>query len=302
MPNETLPRDVQTLASLVRAEPLRPALRSVILRPSRGMYEEFTHFLLVETGDVTIEADDSGHRLEGPVAMILPPAPAMAVRLGAGAGGWLLGAAPPVLTEAVGAKAESGLLQTVSARLVVAQGEDGRFIPDLVHLAEQIHREMHRETRGSQMAVVACLRLLLISFWREGSFDPATLGRSSELHLLQGFRRLVELHFRSRMSVADYAALLGVTYDRLHSICRRSLQRSPLQLVHQRMMREAAIRLERSGETIQEIAHSLGFGDATEFSHFFKRKSRMAPSTFRARVRDAGGTAHIGGASFADWP
>lgn len=302
MSNQPPPAGIQTLASLIRAERIRPGLRGVVLRPSRGMYGEFTHFLLAETGSVAIEAGETAFQREGPVALILPPQPAATVTLGPGASGWLLGAAPAILTEAVGAKAESGLLQTVSARFAVAQGEDGRFGASFLNLAEQLHHEAHHDMRGSQMAAVACLRLILISFWREGGIDPASFGRGSELHVLQDFRRLVELHFRSRMPVAGYASLLGITYDRLHGICRRSQQRSPLQLIHQRMMREAAIRLERSGETIHEIAHSLGFGDATEFSHFFKRNSGIAPSSFRARMRDTGGNAHAGNASFADWP
>lgn len=302
MADQAVPGAMQALDSLVRAEPLRPALRATVLRPSRGIYAQFTHVLLVESGGVAIDAGGSDHRLEGPVAAVLPPGAPIAVTLEAGTTGWLLGAAPLLLTEAIGAKAESRLLHAVSARFAVAQGEEGRFAPDFLHPAGQIHHEIHHESRGSQLAVVAYLRLVLISLWRAGGFETAALGRSSELHILQGFRQLVELHFRARLSIAEYAQLLGVSYDRLHGICQRTQQRSPLQLVHQRMTREAAIRLERSGETIQEIAHSLGFGDATEFSHFFRRKSGMAPSTFRARARHAGGAAPMSDASLADWP
>jgi AraC-like DNA-binding protein len=73
-----------------------------------------------------------------------------------------------------------------------------------------------------------------------------------------------------------------------------------LQLIHQRVLREAALRLERSGETIEQIAISLGFADPTRFSHFFRHYTGLPPRTFRRNAATASGA--MDQASFADWP
>lgn len=290
--------DGQTLTSLLRADPLRPGLHGQVLRPAKGLYADFTHLLLVTFGSVRLRMGTEEHGLHAPAAAMIPPQPQAELALESGSAGWLIGAGPVLMAEAVGTKAESVLLHSMTGRLTILQQLTDRAADDLLYPAEQTHRERSLSARGSQLAVAAHLRLMLIAFWREGSFDPAaTQGRSSELHVIQGFRRLVELHFRKQIPIVRYAEFLGISYDRLHDICNRTLQRPPLKLVHQRMMREAAIRLERSGETVQDIAHSLGFSDPTQFSHFFKKNSGMAPSLYRAKMRFSGRQA-----SFADWP
>lgn len=295
--------DSQTLTSLLRADPLRPGLHRQVLRPAKGLHADFTHFLLVTSSGVKLRIGSEEHGLHAPAAAVIPPQPDAELVQEPGTAGWLIGAGPVLLAEAVGTKAESVLLHSITGRLTIVQQLTDRSADDFLFPAEQIHRESTLSARGSQLAVAAHLRLMLIAFWREGSFDPAaTQGRSTELHVIQGFRRLVELHFRKQIPIARYADFLGISYDRLHDICNRTLQRPPLKLVHQRLMREAAIRLERSGETVQDIAQSLGFSDPTQFSHFFKKNSEMAPSLYRAKMRLSEASLSGRGSSFADWP
>lgn len=68
------------------------------------------------------------------------------------------------------------------------------------------------------------------------------------------------------------------------------------------MAREAAIWLQQSGRSIQQIAHGLGFNDAPEFSHFFKRISSVAPSVYRTNARNVSAAAGQAVTSFAEWP
>lgn len=295
-----------TLDQLVRAEPLPAVLRRTAIRPGRGSYAALTHILLLEHGEIGIETGELPRQIEGAAAAILPPGDTALLQLGPGCGGWLLGMAPSLQAAAVGARAESEFLAPIGTQLLIAPDLTPETAPgtgpDPFLLAERIGDELSRGAPGAHMAVLACLRLILLDIWRGSGFQPELLGRSSEIHVLQAFRRLVELHFRSRLGVGDYADLLGVTYDRLHRICRRNLQRSPLQLIHRRMMREAADWLERSGRSVQQIAHLLGFHDSAEFSHFFKRNSGLSPSGFRQQVRNQSEASRLATTSFADWP
>ncbi|MGD9865129.1 MAG: helix-turn-helix transcriptional regulator [Pseudodonghicola sp.] len=286
---------------MVRAEPLITTLRSQTLRPARGPYESFTHLLVIDQGDVVIGRDDSHHDAQGPAAVILPPNPAALVTCEAGSSGWLLGLNEPAMTDMLGASAEAELLAPVLRQFVVVGNYDLSGI-EPVALARRIADEIASGGPGSYLAIQSCIRVLLIDIWRHGSFQAPVLGQGSEMQILYAFRQLVERHFRSHRTVRDYAADLGISYERLHRICRRHLQRPPLRLIQQRMMREATIWLERSGKPIEEIAYSLGFADASEFSHFFKRNSGLAPSIYRARIRNRSEASRMAARSFADWP
>lgn len=290
------------LDAVARAERLPASLRGTVIRPGRGTYDSFTHLVLLEAGEIAVDAGEGPRQVEARAALILPPGPGTLLTLGPGCDGWLLGVASSVLSAAVGTRAESEFLAPIGMHVMIARDFSPDTATDPIALAERIGDELARKTPGAQMAILASLRLLLIDIWRSSGFEATRLGQGSDVHVLLSFRRLVELHFRSRLSVSDYAGQLGVTYDRLHGICQRNLQRSPLQLIHARMMREAANWLERSGQTIQQIAHSLGFSDSAEFSHFFKRNSGLSPSSFRQKVRNQSEALRMTSTSFADWP
>lgn len=290
------------LDAMARAERLPASLRDTVIRPGRGAYSSFTHLVLLEAGEIAVEAGEGARHAEARAALILPPGPEALLTLGPGCDGWLLGVAPSLLSAVVGARAESEFLAPIGTQLMIARDFAPDTATDPMALAERIAEELSHAAPGVQMAILASLRLLLIDIWRSSGPEPQGLIQGSDVHLLLGFRRLVELHFHKRLGVADYAERLGVTYDRLHGICQRNLQRSPLQLIHARMMREAASWLERSGQPIQQIAHALGFSDGAEFSHFFKRQSGVSPSRFRQQVRNQSEAVGLARTSFADWP
>jgi len=154
------------------------------------------------------------------------------------------------------------------------------------------------------MVLAAFLRLILMTGWRaSGGQETPGSAQSDETSFVQRYRQLVEVNFRRHWPVSAYAEAIGITPDRLHAICQRSLGRPPLQLLHERLLQEAKLRLERSARTAQEISDSLGFRDPTYFSHFFKRKTGLSPAAYRALSRSVtAADAPVLSANYADWP
>jgi AraC family transcriptional regulator, transcriptional activator of pobA len=294
---------VQSALIEARCEPILSGLRQLSLRPNRAGHARYTHLILIEKGSATLASSDPGSvadvSLSAGMVLLLPPDINRLLVIQAGSRGWLLGAPPDVIAEAAGAKADSLLLRTLLARmaLITCSPDLADFLPH----ASAFHNELSKPLRGASMAALAHLRLILIAFWRHSTEEVVSpRGQSSETRFVEDFRRRVELGFRQQRPVSAYAADLGLTYDRLHDICRRSLDRTPLQLIHQRMLREAALRLERSGETIEQIALFLGFADPTRFSHFFRRHAGLSPRAFRRNA--ATQFSALDQSSFADWP
>ena len=90
---------------------------------------------------------------------------------------------------------------------------------------------------------------------------------------------------------------------RSHDLCRRELGKTPIQLVHERLLHEARLRLERSVLTVEQVAGSIGFRDVGHFSRFFKSKVGLPPAKYRETVarfvRDGGA---VPASTYADWP
>jgi AraC-like DNA-binding protein len=57
--------------------------------------------------------------------------------------------------------------------------------------------------------------------------------------------------------------------------------RTPLQLIHYRIMLEARQLLRHSDKPVKEIAYELGYEDIQSFSRFFRSKEGVAPVSFR---------------------
>jgi AraC-like DNA-binding protein len=102
------------------------------------------------------------------------------------------------------------------------------------------------------------------------------------------------------LSIEVFAKLLGVTRAHLHDACARSARCTPLKLIHDRLLEEARLRLEKTEFPVEQIAYGLGFRDPGYFNRFFKRLPGVAPGTYRQTIAMARSTNEA--PSFAAWP
>lgn len=293
------------LRAELRVQPPEVGLRARHLRPNRGLYRDHVHILLLTEGAMQLEAGEITHDLHGPAALILPPSSEHLLTVGAGASCWIFGLSGILLSELAGARPEFKLMLPLNRSIIMAPGLTMNGPLAAPVLAEAIATELESAAPGHHTAVLSCLRLIVLAIWRQSHPEPPAVRPHSDAHILEDFRREVEMHFRSHLPVAEYARALGLSESRLRRICQRGLDRSPLQLIHQRMMREALIWLEHSDHSVAGIAQELGFADSAEFSHFFKRLSGRSPSHFRDEQRSSSHAAASEQASesrFADWP
>lgn len=293
------------LATRVHAEPIHCALHNRVLGLIRPDDARIWRGVLLTSGTGAIEGADAATPLQAPCLAWIPWTEGQQLRVRAGCVGYEFVIGDQVLANAIGHNPESADLRYFLDRLVVARLDDSsEAVADAEHAFGLIVREVHVPRIGSWTMVQAQVRAILVTLWRlsEGT-GPGVVppGRSSRI--LQEFRQLLEAHFRDRWAVRRYADALGVSADRLHDICRRELGRPPLQLVHERLAHEARLRLERSTETVEQVADSLGFRDVGHFSRFFKSKVGMPPGRFRDQAAQAADEGRSRQAStYADWP
>jgi AraC family transcriptional activator of pobA len=114
----------------------------------------------------------------------------------------------------------------------------------------------------------------------------ATRPLNSDSVLTARFRALIELHYRSNMSIADYARRLYISPERLRVACVRTTTSSPLALLNARRLLEAKRSLLYTNMNVAVVAEACGFTDPAYFSRFFTRNTGKSPRGYRLTRRE----------------
>ncbi|MBZ9731708.1 helix-turn-helix domain-containing protein, partial [Salegentibacter sp. JZCK2] len=104
---------------------------------------------------------------------------------------------------------------------------------------------------------------------------------NEQTDIIREYNFLVETHFKTKHTVAEYAALLHKSPKTLANLFSKLSSKTPLQFIQERKMLEAKRLLHYTNKSIQEIAYEIGFEDVQAFGRFFKNMEKKSPSGFR---------------------
>ena len=290
---------------LFHAELIQSGLQDKVLGGLVDLHARSWWVILLESGQLSLSRDGKTTSVAGPALLWLPWDRDQRVRARAGTVGGHLVMGEATLANAIGVKPEATDLRVLSDGSIhlPLEGQDALH-RDISSAFDLILRESAAAAPGFATVIEAQVRVMLVMLWRhQVRPDDLRLAGGSSSLILQQFRQSVETHFRDRWSVARYAAALNMSADRLHDICRRTLGKSPLRLIHERLGYEAQVLLERSPMTLDQIAEFLGFRSAAQFSNFFKALHGVRPGAWRKAQRGSGTQAGARATrSYADWP
>ena len=106
---------------------------------------------------------------------------------------------------------------------------------------------------------------------------------NEQIEVIRKFNFLVDIHYKTKRKVSDYAALLFKSPKTLSTHFSIYNQKSPQQIILDRIGLEAKRLIHFTNKQNQEIAYELGFNDPAHFSRFFKRLTHMTPSEYREK-------------------
>lgn len=113
--------------------------------------------------------------------------------------------------------------------------------------------------------------------------------KESQIDTIRKFNVLVDLHFKNKKQVNDYADLLFKSPKTLSNLFAKYNQKSPLQVIHERIVLEAKRLLMYTDKTSKEIAFDLGFDEVASFHKLFKKTTSQTPQTFKTAFRTTKG-------------
>jgi AraC-like DNA-binding protein len=152
---------------------------------------------------------------------------------------------------------------------------------EALHLFESILTWSDNEYKQHSDMVRALMLqfFLLVDYTLDGQKNRAI--PQQKLVLLRGFRKLIDMHYRSLRLPKEYADLLYVTPNHLNALWQDMLGKTAGELIRDRVLLEAKRLLTNAGMTVTEIAYDLNFQDNSYFNRFFKKATGVTPDEFR---------------------
>lgn len=104
---------------------------------------------------------------------------------------------------------------------------------------------------------------------------------NDQIDVIRKFNVLVDEHFKTKRKVSEYAELLFKSPKTLSNLFAIYNQKSPQQIILDRLALEAKRLINFTDKQNQEIAYELGFNDPAHFSRFFKKVTSYSPTEYR---------------------
>ncbi|WP_326981827.1 AraC family transcriptional regulator [Chryseobacterium sp. MYb264] len=161
--------------------------------------------------------------------------------------------------------------------------ENENFI--IKNLYQSIKDELEWKDSSAEEMIRTYVKQIIIRAtrkWKKQNLDNAKIKiPSNELDIFRDFSRHLEIHFREKHNVADYADLLHIAPKTLtHKFKSLDLE-SPNQFIINRILLEAKRLLFYTDKPVKEIAYDLGYEDPAYFNRLFTNKIGSTPINFK---------------------
>jgi len=160
---------------------------------------------------------------------------------------------------------------------IQAEKEKEKLLP---YLLDELFVENSENTSGRDEILRNGLEILLLKLARYYNVKSTVISQNSAL-LIRQLQLLVEKHFHELKLPGEYADRLNVSSQHLNEVCKKMLNKTVSDLIHERQLLEAKRLLVYTHETMKSIADRLGFYDKSYFMRFFKKYTSLTPDQFR---------------------
>ncbi|MER1968275.1 helix-turn-helix domain-containing protein [Castellaniella sp. GW247-6E4] len=257
----------------------RSKLHNWHIRPHRhtGLYQ----ILYLHQGNAIVQLDERRHRLAGRQVVEVPQTVVHGFEFDHDCQGYVMTIAYPLLTQLSRNLDESAPLPSLPHIHVLERRVDQDTIRNAF---TRLNAEYTARAPYRGIQIEALLTLIYVWLRRNRPIGQRLAPRPRSHEHFSRFGELLDQSHTTHHDVAYYARTLGITPAHLNVITRNQADKSPLELIHERLLLEASRSLVYTSMTISEISYELGFSDPAYFTRFFKKASGVSPKAFRQRA------------------
>ncbi len=254
-------------------------------------HDLFLQVLVVRSGSGVAVIDELEHAFEAPALIVVPPLSIHSFRFAHDIDGDVVTLLAREIDRLTGHRSELTALLASPGFCTWSPG-DAQFARLDSALASML-REWRDEGAFRLAALEPLVSVFLVAVARvlldDTLVSPGATPRAQQT--LRRFLELVNRSFDAGNDLGYYARQLGVSTGQLGRVCRATIGKSALEVIHERLLVEAKREIFYSTLSIKQIALGLGFTDAAYFARWFAQRAGMAPSALRARASTSSGAA-----------
>src|SRR6187402_293981 len=154
---------------------------------------------------------------------------------------------------------------------------------DIQNIIRDIQSEMKDEDSNTEEMLRILLKLIILKstrIWKQQHLLSEN-DQQSDVQFLRKFSKLVEQHYKTHHTVADYAEMLFLTPKNLSKKIGLLSKDTPNDIIKNRIILESKRLLAHTALTVKEIAFSLNYEDDAYFIRFFTKNTGISPLSFR---------------------
>jgi len=154
---------------------------------------------------------------------------------------------------------------------------------EIQSIIREIQAEMKNEDTSTEEMLRILLKLIILKSTRIWKQQHQLAGdhQQSDVQFLRKFSQLVERHYKTHHTVADYAELLFLTPKNLSKKIGLVSKSTPNDIIKDRIILESKRLLAHTKMTVKEIAYHLNYEDDAYFIRFFTKHTGLSPVSFR---------------------
>ncbi|WP_293309770.1 helix-turn-helix domain-containing protein [Pedobacter sp. UBA5917] len=139
----------------------------------------------------------------------------------------------------------------------------------------------------NDMLVMLLKRLIItVTQLAKSEYIPDERQQNERFNIIRKFNLLVEGNFHNEHTVNFYAHKLNKSPKTLSNLFALFNQKSPIQMIQERIIIEAKRLLCYTDKSAKEITYDLGFEDPAYFCNFFKKHTSYSPIGYRNRKKN----------------
>lgn len=161
---------------------------------------------------------------------------------------------------------------------------------DIERILKNLYEESQNQLWKQQQMILSYVQQMYIKlnrFIENQSWINYNEARHYQKLFLE-FELLVDTYFKEDKSATSYANRLHITQKHLSRVVKQMTNKTPTQVITERVILEAQRLMHFSKMNFQEIAHDLGYEDYAYFTRIFKKQTGETPTVFTQKYKEDG--------------
>jgi AraC family transcriptional activator of pobA len=261
--------------------PYRSKMNNWVIKPH--FHANLFQLFLIEKAHITYQLADGLHFVPAPAIVSIPENNDHGLIVSPGIKGMVLTLSSSFV-ETIFQAAPAGLIELSKVHLFVKL-RDHKFYAAIRRDMYALYDEIQEVLPQRRLILQAQLALLLSRIFRLSieMSEHTVAPKSIYTRNFNLFLRDVKKSSTPMKSVREYADALNITAVHLNRICRATVGKSPLDIIHEFLFLEAGKYLLHTEFSVSEVAYRLNFEDPAYFTRFFSKYAGMSPRAFRKK-------------------